>query len=383
MALVILGVLATLWVADRIRSLLFMIFIALFVAVALEPAVQFLVGRGWKRGLATPVVFLGAFLVGVGFVAALVPLFVGQAVELAGKLPSYLTQAQEWIDRQDLVNVDLIDEEIAGQFEDLGSLISRYGSWLAGGIFAVGNTIFGALFQFVTIALFAYYMVADAPKMRRSVLSFLPPARQLELVRIWEIAVEKTGGYIYSRLILAVISAALTAVVLTVIGVPYAIALGLWVGVISQFVPVVGAYIAGVLPVLVALFQRPVAALWVVAWLVAYQQVENFWVAPKITARTMAIHPAVSIGAVIAGASLLGGIGAVLALPVAATVQAFISTALRRHELVEGASHPEEPSVPVEQVEQEGVHPVEGDGGREVLEGVEGVAGAGVERQVG
>jgi len=72
--------------------------------------------------------------------------------------------------------------------------------------------------------------------------------------------------------------------------------------------------------------------------LVAYQQIENFWVAPKITAKAMAIHPAISIGSVIAGASLLGGIGAVLALPVAATIQAFISTVLERHEVIESES---------------------------------------------
>ena len=123
--------------------------------------------------------------------------------------------------------------------------------------------------------------------------------------------------------------------VLRLLGVPYSIALGLWVGVLSQFVPVIGTYIAAVLPVFVAFFQQPITALWVLIALIAYQQVENFLVAPRITARAMAIHPAVSIGAVIAGASLLGGIGAALALPVAATIQAFISTAVARHDLIE------------------------------------------------
>lgn len=326
--------LATLWVAGRLRSLLFMLFIALFFSVALEPAVQFLVRRGWKRGVATGVAFLVAFLVIIGFLAALVPLFISQAVALADGAPGYLEQAQTWLDGLGFVDVGLIDQQIADQFANLEELLRQYGSRVASGILAVGNTIFSAIFQLFTITLFAYYMVAEGPKMRRTLLSFLPPTRQREVLRIWEIAVAKTGGYIYSRLILAAVSAVFTSAVLGLLGLPYAIALGLWVGVLSQFVPVIGAYIAAVLPALVALFDSPIKALWVVVALIGYQQLENFWVAPKITARTMAIHPAVSIGAVIAGANLLGGIGAVLALPVTATIQAFVSTALNRHDLV-------------------------------------------------
>ncbi|MDH4118814.1 MAG: AI-2E family transporter [Acidimicrobiia bacterium] len=337
-ALVILGVSATVWVALRLRNLIFMVSIALFVSVALEPAVQYLSGRGWKRRSATGFVFLVVTVVSVGFVASLVPLFVNQASELAGSLPEYVVSLQDFLATQDIIDIELIDQGVSDEFEDLGSLLARYGSSVAGGIFTVSNTVFSGLFQLVTITLFAYYMVVEGPTMRRTVLSVLPPKRQRELLRMWDIAVAKTGGYIYSRLLLSVVAAAFTAVVLTVLDLPYVVALGLWVGVISQFVPVVGTYIAAVLPVLVALFDTPIKALWVLVALVAYQQIENFWVAPKITAKAMAIHPAISIGSVIAGASLLGGIGAVLALPVAATIQAFISTVLERHEVIESES---------------------------------------------
>ncbi len=333
-AVVILGVLAMLWVANRLRSLIFMVFISLFVAVALEPAVQFLAKRGWRRNYATTLVFSATFLAGIAFVAALVPLFVNQAAELADQLPTYIAAVQEWLGQGD-VDVELIDQTITRQFDDLGRLLGQYGSQVAGGLFAVGNTVFGVIFRLVTVGLFSYYMVSDGPKLRRTVLAFMPQHRQREALRIWEIAVEKTGGYIYSRLILAVVAAAFTALVLTILGVSYPLALGLWVGVLSQFVPVIGTYIAAVLPVVVAFFDRPLTALWVLVALIGYQQVENFLVAPRITAKAMSIHPAVSVAAVIAGVSLLGGIGAVLSLPVAATVQAFISTALNRHDLVE------------------------------------------------
>ena len=333
----LLGILAVLWVADRLRPLILQIFVALFVSVALEPAAQFLVKRGWRRSRATPVVFFGTFLVVGAFLAAIVPVFVDQAVELTENLPGYLENLEAWLNDQDLIDVAVLNTEVREQLADAGDFLGEYGGSLAGGLLAVGNSVFGAIFQAVVIGLFAYSMVAEGPKLRRTVLSRLPQTRQREVLRIWEIAVEKTGGYIYSRLVLAVAAAVYTIVVLWVLSVPHAVALGLWVGVLSQFVPVVGTYIAAVLPVLVALFDDPLAALWVLVAMVLYQQVENFLIAPRISARAMAIHPAVSVGAVLAGASLLGGIGAVLALPVAATIQAAISTAVHRHELIEEA----------------------------------------------
>jgi predicted PurR-regulated permease PerM len=103
----------------------------------------------------------------------------------------------------------------------------------------------------------------------------------------------------------------------------------------SQFIPTIGTYIAGALPVLIALIDEPVDALWVLLVIVVYQQVENYLLAPPIQAETMDIHPAVAFGGVIAGASILGPIGALLALPAAATLQAFVSTYVQRHEVVE------------------------------------------------
>ncbi len=343
--LVILSVMAAAWFVARLRNLIFMIFIALFISVAIEPAVQTLNKRGWSRRKATPLVFAGSLLVGVGFVAALVPLFVSQASGLIDNLPGYMTSLQGMLANVEFFDIELIDAAMIAEFEDLGSLLGRYGGSVAGGVFAVSNTVFSAVFQTVTIALFAYYMVADGPRMRRSVLGVVPPRRQRELLMIWEIAVRKTGGYIYSRLVLAVVAAGFTALILMLLDLPYVVALGLWVGVISQFIPVVGTYIAAVLPVLVALVDAPIKAVWVLIALVGYQQIENYVVAPRITAKAMAIHPAISVGAVIAGASLLGGVGAVLALPVAATIQAFIATALERHEVVEGASLDDDPPV--------------------------------------
>ncbi|MDX1447632.1 MAG: AI-2E family transporter [Acidimicrobiia bacterium] len=344
-ALVLVGVLALVWVAGRLRSLILQLFVALFISVALEPAVQFLTKQGWRRSVATPVVFFGTGLAAAAFVAAIVPVFVDQAVALTREMPRYLSNIESWLASQDLVDVDLLNAQVREQLRDAGDLIGSFGGEVAGGLLAVGNTVFGAVFQMVVIGLFSYSMVAEGPKLRRTVLARLPQDRQREVLRIWEIAVDKTGGYIYSRMVLAVVAAVYTTAVLWTLSVPHGVALGLWVGVLSQFVPVVGTYIAAILPVVVALVDEPISALWVLIALVAYQQVENFLIAPRISARAMAIHPAVSVGAVLAGASLLGGIGAVLALPVAATIQAAISTAMARHELVAEAPPEEEPSM--------------------------------------
>ena len=140
---------------------------------------------------------------------------------------------------------------------------------------------------------------------------------------------------INSRIVLAAVSTAATFVVLTVLRVPYALPLAAFTGVVSQFVPTVGAYIGGALPVAVALTVSPVRALVVLGFVIAYQQVENLVLAPKISARSLQLNPAVAFLAVLAFGAVFGALGAFLALPVAATIQAVSTVYLRRHELVD------------------------------------------------
>lgn len=327
-----LAVVATLWLLWLSRGLIYMVFVALFIAVAIEPAVQYLDRRGWRRGVATWLVFLAVLLVGGGVLASIVPVVISEATALVENLPGYVESLgnflSRWVEIDFLTNPEGEGWDLTTIFENLG------GSGIAGGLWGLGSTVLGALFQLFTITLFVFYLVAEGPKFRRTVLSFLPAPAQREALRIWEVAVEKTGGYVYSRAILAVVSAAFTTGLLALLGVDYAVALGIWVGVLGQFVPVVGTYLGAVFPVLVALADHPLNALWVAIGLIAYQQLENLLIAPKVTSRTMEIHPAVSVGAIIMGASLMGATGVILALPVAAIVQAVISTTIGRHQLV-------------------------------------------------
>jgi predicted PurR-regulated permease PerM len=323
---------ALLWVLYQIRSILFILFISLFVAITLEPAVQALVKRGWNRRRATLVVFLLSVLLFSGFVGSLVPVLVTQASSLIERVPDYLESLGNFTARFGLeLNVPNLGEGL----EDLGSLIEQYGSQVAGGVISVGNTVIGLIFQLATVALFSYYLLAEGPTWRRYLLSTLPPKRQQYALETWETAVERTGRYAYSRGLLAVAATIFTWIVLVALGVPYAFPLAIWMGVISQLIPVIGTYLGMVLPALAALNVSPLTALWVVVAMVIYQQIENYVIAPRITSRTMDIHPAVSIGAVIAGASLMGGVGAILALPVTAIIQALVSSALSRHDVIE------------------------------------------------
>ncbi|HKG76458.1 MAG TPA: AI-2E family transporter [Beijerinckiaceae bacterium] len=320
------------WLIRELRDLLLILLISLFLAFALEPAVNFLARRGWRRGAATGVIFLALVVAVAGFVAAMSVLVVDQVSSFADDAESYGNQIEEYA--KDWFDADIdVDEAV----DDLTAEDGPLREFAANNAADIAAAVVGGVFQAFTVALFTFYLVADGPRLRRTICSLLRPERQREVLRAWELAIDKTGGYIYSRALLAGLSAVATWVALTIIGVPYALALALWVGIISQFLPVVGTYIAGALPVVIAALSDPVDVIWTLAFIVLYQQIENYLLAPRITAHTMELHPAVAFGTVIAGAALIGPVGAVLALPAAAVGQAFISTYVLRHDVVESA----------------------------------------------
>ena len=329
---VLLALIAGWWLVVKLKSLLIMLLVALFLSFALEPAVNWLAKRGWRRGPATLVVMFALFVMVGLFVWAMGSLLVDQVTELVDEAPRYIENTESWVNETFEAEVDA--DDLIVQFQEGGSA-REVATNLAGNIVSAGATVVTVLFQFLTILLFTFYLVADGPRLRRTILSVVRPGRQREVLRIWEIAIDKTGGYIYSRGLLAFISSVFHGIAFTLIGVPFPIPLALWVGLISQFVPTVGTYLAGALPIAIALIDNPIEAVWVLLVIVVYQQIENYLLAPPIQAQTMDIHPAVAFGAVIAGASILGPIGALLALPAGATAQAFVSTYLQRHEVVE------------------------------------------------
>lgn len=337
---VLLATALALWLVLRLSNILFMVFVSLFLAVAIEPPVHYLAKRGWRRGAATGVVFLAAFALVVVFLIALVPLFVQQINQLIEAVPGYVAALARFF--EDTFGLQLSDLEVQQEGQNLASLINAAGGTLVGGVIGLTTGLFSFLFFISTVAIFSFYMVAELPKLQHTVLSFMPPDQQRDALHVWDIAVEKMGGYIYSRLILAILSAFISTLVLTLLGVPFALSLGIWVGVLSQFIPIIGTYLAAVLPAIVALSANgPTNALWVILFFVAYQQLENYLISPRITKRTMEIHPAVSIAAILIGAALMGGIGILLALPMAGIIQALISeSSAYRHEVIPEVPEP-------------------------------------------
>ncbi|MFE2444718.1 AI-2E family transporter [Stenotrophomonas sp. NPDC087984] len=320
------------WAFDQLTGLLLNILIAFFLALAIEPAVDRMAARGMRRGLATGLVFLAILIGTAGFFTLLGSMLADQIITMVQDFPQYLDNVVRWIN--DTFHTHLSRLEIQDSLVH-SDWLQSYVKNSADNVLDVSAQVLGGLFKTLTVTLFAFYFAADGPRLRRALCSVLPPTRQVEVLRAWEIAVAKTGGYIYSRGLMALISGIAHYILLEALGVPYAPALAVWVGLISQFIPTIGTYLAGALPMLIAFTIDPWYALWVLIFVVIYQQFENYLLQPRITARTVDIHPAVSFGSVIAGTALLGAVGALIAIPATATLQAFLGAYIKRYDVTD------------------------------------------------
>jgi predicted PurR-regulated permease PerM len=330
------GVVLVAWLAvalvRELRGLLSILGIALFFAVALEPAVNRLHARqGLSRAAATGVVFLAAGVAVAGIFLLLIPGIVTATDAIGSRLPTLLDDLRTSLGIR--IGDAATGEEAAAQLE------ASVRAWLRDDsvrLLGLASGAVGLLFQIVTIATFTFYFAADAPRIRRGLLTRLPPARQQRLGWALDTAIQQTGAYFYSRLILMIVNATLGLFVLVAVGLPWVVALpmALFQGFFAEFIPAVGTYIGAAVPVVVTL---GLAGIWpaviVVVWVVIYQQVENVWLAPRLSARTMEVNGAVAFGAALAGGALGGPMGAFMALPLAALVTAFIRTYGRSYPL--------------------------------------------------
>jgi predicted PurR-regulated permease PerM len=310
--------------------------------------VNWLAAHGWRRGIATFAILAGLAVLTIAFVASFIPLFLAQLRSLVDALPGWLSQLNVYTQRW--FGIDVSTASIQEKLKSFDASLASYARNVAGNVFGIVTGFLSLMFELLTIALFSFYMIAEGPRLRHAVCSILPPRRQEEVLRAWEIGIEKTGGYVYSRLLLAAISGSTAFVVFVALSVPFPFALALWIGLVSQFIPTVGTYIAAVVPLVVTLFERgTLSAIIVLVYILIYQQIENYLLSPRVTAHTMELHPAVAFGSVIAGASLFGATGAFLALPATATLQSGLSVYIRRHEVVESDLTEEPPPPPPKQ----------------------------------
>ena len=198
--------------------------------------------HGWRRGVATGVVLFGTAAIGVLLVVLIVPVrLIRGIVQLADDLPELLADASRFTVR----NRDRSDKpESANAVANLQDAVRSLAGDVLEGAIDLGVAIVGGLFGLATVGMFLFYFVADGPRFRRVVCSFLPTETQRRVLTDWEIGIDKTGGYFYSRLLLATLSAAGTFIVLRILRPPFAAPMAVFVGLISQFIPTVGTYIA-------------------------------------------------------------------------------------------------------------------------------------------
>jgi predicted PurR-regulated permease PerM len=339
---------AGLWSLRQASALVRYLILAQLLAFALEPAVMWLhQRRGWRRGSATGLLLGGILAVFVLLGALLAP-------ALANGVNGAIKQLPSWIDRLNAFTQQHFNTTVVSASSSQGSSravqnATNYLRQHAGDVLGAVGSLLGAVFGLFTVGLFAFYLTANGPQIRRALLSRMPPERQQRVLWAYNTAIEKTGGYLYSNLLLALINGGLMLVTLLLLGVPYALPLALFEGVVAEFIPIVGTYVAGAVPLLVALASKgPGPALIVLAEILVYQQVENYILTPRVSQQTMKLNAGLAFGAAMAGGAVGGFIGAFFALPLAAVIQSFVSTYYSgRYEVLESdLTHIEEPKPP-------------------------------------
>ncbi len=330
--LLLVGLKLALYVYEALGSFLFLLLLAWLLSIAMEPAVAWFSNHGMRRGAATGVVALILLVLTVAFLAVFGSLFFTQLSELIKGLPGYVEQAVTWLNSTFHLTLD--SATILSQLQITPGKVAEWASSVAGGVFGFLGAVFGVLFDGLTIFVFAFYFSADGPRLRRAVGSWLPLRSQKVFVTVWDIAVTKTGGFVVSKVVLATLSAFFHCGFFYLINVPYWLPMGIFAGIVSQFIPTIGTYIGVAIPALFAAFNDPIDVVWIIVFATVYQQVESYVFTPRISRATMDIHPAIALGSVFVGFAFFGPIGAIIGIPLAAAVIAVLETYAERHELV-------------------------------------------------
>ena len=350
--LVLIGVLIfqmVTWSFSLLAGFFFNLLLAWLLAISIDPIVTGLAERGMRRGLATSIVAIGGVALVGGFIALFGGALATQITELITAMPALILDLVRWFNSTFDANIDPV--EITSNLNLTTDQITSIASSLAGGIFGVVFSVLGVAFSFLTVLVFSFYFSADSPRIKRFVASWLPHNRQIVFINVWDIAVRKAGGFLISKLALATLSAAAHVGFFYLIDIPYWLPMGIFAGLVSQFIPTIGTYIGVALPALFAAFEQPVDILWIVLFASVYQQFENYVFTPRISTATMDINSGVALGSVFVGAALFGPIGAIIGIPLVAIVIAVIEAYAHRYQLhpeVEERTVSRRRSVPVE-----------------------------------
>jgi predicted PurR-regulated permease PerM len=307
--------------------------ICVFIALAMEPAILFLIRHGWKRGAAAGIVWIIVILVILGLFTLFGSLFVTQIIGLVQSAPDVYNNLADFVAQNTPWKLP--------NLSDLGSTIasSIQTSWItdfAGQAVSTTTAIGGGLIQLMTIVLVTYYIAASGPVMRKAICSLLKQDSQRKFLVVWTVVQGQISSFLTSRIILAAIASTTLSIYMISTGVPYWLPICLFYAIVAQFIPMVGAFIGAVLPIVVTWSSKGLtAALVIAAFILVYQQIENMLIAPKIQQRTMSVHPAIGLLAVFLFGAIFGVLGSFLALPVTASIQVIFNAYTKRQELVD------------------------------------------------
>lgn len=286
--------------------------LAFFVAVGLDPVVLWMYRRGIPRWAAVAAVVALMIVVVGGFLALAVPLVTEQASNLSQELPRYLHD----LDRNShaFSRLDAKFHIVRG----LQKLLNGGGSFQS--VVGLGKALLGFIASFLLVTMVAIYLLIDLPRVRRAIYLLAPRSRRPRMVLLTDEILDRVGGYVLGNLLLSVIAAALTIAWALIFGIPYALLQGLLVGLLD-LIPVIGSTIGGIIVSVVALTVSLPVAIATGAFYAVYRFLEDYLLTPRIMKRTVAVPGLVTVLATVLGGALLGIVGALVAIPVAAAVK--------------------------------------------------------------
>jgi predicted PurR-regulated permease PerM len=318
---VVVVVVVGLYMAYLLRKPITWIVIAGFIAIAVSGPIRWLQGRGFPRGAAIGSVYVALILTPVLFGSVLVPPIVTEANNLAEKVPAYAEDIQDFVrDNKRLRSLEE-DYDITGQLQEQAAKLPAKLGGAAGVLSDIGLGLVNSLFAGITILILSVFMVGSGGRWVQRTIERRPQAQQPMMRRTVESIGAAVGAYCAGALGQALIAGLTAWIVLSILGVPYAAALALIVALLD-LVPLVGASLGAVVVGVVTLFSDfPTDTLIWAAWSVAYQQVENTIIQPRIQSKAVQVAPFAVLVAVLFGSTLFGVLGALLAIPFAAAIQ--------------------------------------------------------------
>jgi predicted PurR-regulated permease PerM len=300
-----------------IRNIVVLVFVAIFLAVGLDPAVRRLERMGLTRGQGVAAIFLSVIGVIVAFAFAVIPPLVRQVASFATDLPQYVQdlaeqnpRIEEWIAETD------ISEQLSSSVSNIPATIS--GS--LGNVLGIAGSILGTLFNLLTILILTVYFLLSLSRIRTESMRLVPASRRHQVSQLVDPILGKIGGYIAGQVTVALIAGVLAFLFLAIVGVPFPVALALWVS-IAALIPLVGATLGAIPAVVVAFFGSTALGVGTLGYFVIYQSIENYVIHPRVMTHAVDISPAAVLLAALIGGSLLGFVGALMAIPAAASIK--------------------------------------------------------------